>query len=106
MPFSICGTYVVIFWVPRRGLLLCITGTTVMSLHQMKPISLERTVSTDLEGLLYVKVPSLARLQCPTGGLRLRSLLPPPDVKQYNHHHQQQRFKSRWTTTQNRLYLQ
>src|ERR1700712_5207768 len=40
-----------------------------------------------LEGLLYVKIPSLARLQCPTGGLRWRSSLPPPDVKQYHHHH-------------------
>src|ERR1700712_5655280 len=40
-----------------------------------------------LEGLLYVKIPSLARLQCPTGGFRWRSLLPPPDVKQYHHHH-------------------
>src|ERR1700712_910788 len=36
-----------------------------------------------LEGLLYVKITSLARLQCPTGGLRWRSLLPPPDATSY-----------------------
>ena len=49
-----------------------------------------------LEGLLYVKIPSLARLQCPTGGLRWRSLLPPPDVKQYHHHHHHRGYMSEY----------